>query len=265
MQIVLAQVTGIPGDLSANLMLLEEILRQHQGATVAVFPELYLPGYSAGLHGDYAIPADHEMIQRIALAAETSGVDVVFGFAEQRDSGVSNSMAHIDRNGKLCGLYRKTQLFGQAENEAFVPGDSLQLTDIAGVRAGLLNCFDVEFPEHARALAVAGAELLITVAANMRPYGPDHALAVRARAVENRRFHVYVNRVLPEGGWEFVGESTVIDPAGNSIRTLGSEPEVAVVDLDLSAWHDPGVDYLRHLRALPVAQPSGELSARRNR
>lgn len=256
MRIVLAQLSGTPGDLEANLVLLEEVLQQHQGRDVVVFPELFLPGYYAGRNIEFAIDKNSPAMVRVGLSARRSNTNVIFGFSEQRPEGISNSVAHVDSSGELVATYRKAQLFGEGEQAAFVAGESLVITEINGVKAGLLNCFDVEFPEHARALAAAGAEILITVAANMEPYGPDHALAVRARAVENRRTHVYVNRVQKESDLQFLGESCVIVPSGEAVLLLGEDPEIAELEVDLDQWANPAVDYLRHVRALPVAGSS---------
>ena len=71
----------------------------------------------------------------------------------------------MDRRGNLAGVYRKTHPFGD-ERKVFAAGDEL-LVDLNGVRVGIMICFDVEFPEVARSLAVAGADLLITISANM--------------------------------------------------------------------------------------------------
>jgi predicted amidohydrolase len=144
--------------------------------------------------------------------------------------------------------YRKCHLFGDGERRAFVPGETLCVAELAGVRVGVLICFDVEFPEPARALAHAGAEMLVTVAANMEPYGPDHALAVRARALDNRRVHLYVNRTGSQAGLEFVGGSAAIASDGSVLAMLGSAPGVVSMDLDVSATAAGDVDYLAHLR-----------------
>ncbi len=121
-------------------------------------------------------------------------------------------------------VYRKANLFGAAERSAFVEGGELVVADVGGHRLGLLICFDVEFPETARALAAAGAKLLVTIAANMEPYGPDHALAARARALDNRRPHVYVNRT---GRSRVCGSSATAapsTPAAGSSAALGRIP-----------------------------------------
>jgi predicted amidohydrolase len=87
----------------------------------------------------------------------------------------------------------------------------------------------------------------------MEPYGPDQALAVRARALDNRLPHVYVNRTGSEGRARFVGESLVAAPDGTPLLGLGSGAEAAVFDVELGTRPPAAVDYLRHARPdLPV-------------
>ncbi len=136
----------------------------------------------------------------------------MIGFAERNEDGsCSNSVACIDRDGSLAGVYRKTQLYA-GEREVFRPGRELRIVTLAGIAVAPLICFDVEFPEPVRALALAGAELLVTASANMEPFGPDHELATRARALENRLPHLYANAVGTIGRLSFVGLSRVGRP-----------------------------------------------------
>ncbi|MHB1469100.1 MAG: carbon-nitrogen hydrolase family protein, partial [Solirubrobacteraceae bacterium] len=115
-------------------------------------------------------------------------------------------------------------------------------------------CFDMEFPEPARALVRAGADLLVTLSANMRPYGAEHQLAARARALENRCPHLYVNRVGRHRGMQFVGGSMAIDFCGRGTPALSGEEQLLEVQVP-PAWADLGsdIDYLEHARRdLPV-------------
>src|SRR5581483_5398409 len=100
------------------------------------------------------------------------------------------------------------------ERAVFRPGAELVLVPLAGRLVGPLICFDVEFPEPARALAAAGAELLVTLSANMEPYGDEHEVATRARALENRVPHLYANSVGTIGPNRFVGRSRSVDAGG---------------------------------------------------
>jgi predicted amidohydrolase len=199
MRVLLVQAAPQPGQPAANAESVRAALAADPGADLAVLPELFLTGYDPPTAHERAIGRDHDALELVREAAREAGAAVVVGFAERRpDGALANSVACIDRNGGWAGLYRKTHLFGR-EREVFTAGERLLVVELGGRRVGILNCFDVEFPEPARALARAGAELLVTVAANMEPYGPDHALAVRARALDNRLPHVYVNRTGSDG------------------------------------------------------------------
>jgi predicted amidohydrolase len=256
MKVLLGQLEPRSGDVPANTDAVCAAVAENPDADLAVFPELFLSGYHAGRDQAAAIAASDPAIERIAEVAARTATAVIVGFSERTPGGLANSVACIAASGELAGVYRKAQLFGGAEQVAFVAGDHLLVLDLDGRRVAPMICFDVEFPEVARAVSAAGAELLVTASANMEPYGPDHALHARARALDNRRPHVYVNRVGPDGDLHFVGESCVIRPDGSVVEQLGGEAELRVVDLDLEAWTNADVDYLPQIRALDVQVPA---------
>ena len=82
-------------------------------------------------------------------------------------------------------------------------------------------CFDVEFPEVARTLALRGADLLITISANPEVFRRDHEVFVPARALENGVPHLYVNRVGRQEDVSFGGTSMAIDPEGTVLSEAG--------------------------------------------
>lgn len=252
---LLAQLGSIAGDLDRNAARAAEALAAHPEADLAVFPELFLSGYLTEGIDELACGPDAQPLRQIAEAAAASATAVIVGFPERRDGArPANAVACIDRGGALAGVYRKTQLFG-AEREAFSPGSELLLVELAGRRVAPLVCFDVEFPEPARQLAVAGAELIAVSSANMEPFYVDHEVGTRARAVENRLPVVYANAVGELAGLVFVGGSRSVAPSGD---LLAEEPE-AIERLILAEVGEPGidderVDYLRYLPApLPIA------------
>lgn len=250
MRALLVQADPVPGDRDANAASVDRVLRAHPGAQVAVFPELFLDGYRPSRAADSAtdVEAVHD---RLGPSAARAGTALVVGFAERtRDGGIANAVALIDGAGRLAGRYRKAQLFGPDERAAFVAGDAHLVVDVDGARVAPLVCFDVEFPEPARACARAGARLLVTVAANMAPYAVEHRIAVRARAIENRIPHLYVNRAGAEDGHAFVGGTCAVDAYGTVLAQAddgdrdGPAPEHVVVcdvpdDVPVPADLDP--------------------------
>lgn len=261
MKTLLAQLA--PRDrVDANSELVRETILTNRDADIAVFPELFLNGYrpmdaannASGLY-------DLELKEIGQICSETDTAAIV-GFTERlADSNkVANAAACFDRDGEMVAVYRKIQLFRTAEQRSFVPGDSFHVIDLGiGVAVGPLICFDIEFPEPARALALAGAQLLISSSANMEPYYFDHELAGRARALENRLPHIYVNRVGCESGFNFVGGSRVIDRDGHVLVSLDDRETAVVVEINIDLER-PGaeVDYLQQVRCdVPVQRQHG--------
>jgi len=257
MKALLAQLRPGP-DPAENSERVCSLIEQHADCDLALFPELFLCGYSTDSLASRAIAVADPEITAIGDACRASATAAVVGFSEAIELGsgrFGNSAACFDRDGTLAGVYRKTHLFGPQENEGFEQGEELHLFSLAGVEVGPLICFDVEFPEPARSLAASGAELLVTIASNMDPYGEDHLVATRARALDNRRHHLYVNRVGDEAGHHFVGRSRAIAPDGTVIEELGDDEGIATVEFDPGGERpEEIVDYLKYVRpALSVS------------
>ena len=230
MRALLAQLASVPGrQTQANAERAVEALGAHPDVEIAVFPELFLGGYDLALVPQSARARDCPELRAIAEAAAAASTAVVVGFAERAEDGsLFNSVACIDSDGSLAGVYRKTRLFGN-EPDVFEPGDTLDVVRLAGLDVGPLICFDIEFPEPARALVAAGAELLVTASANMEPFGPDHERATRQRAFENGLPHLYTNGVGAIGGLQLVGGSRSVDASGAVLAEAGSDAEALLV------------------------------------
>lgn len=264
MKALLAQLAPVPGAIEANADLLAATLHASPEADLAVFPELFFEGYDPLRCRELARPAA-EALAPVARAAAATATAVVVGFAERTEDGtIANSVGLVSATGQVAAVYRKTQLSGSAERGVFTAGEQHVVVDLAGCAIAPLNCFDVEFPEPARAVARAGAELLVTVSANMVPYGLEQRLAVQARALENRRPHVFVNRAGTEGPYRFVGGSCVVNVFGEVVAQAdppdmseAAAPRTLICDVPLAERADPDVDFLQHLREpLPVQRYS---------
>jgi predicted amidohydrolase len=255
---VLAQIAPEGIDAERNAERAAEIVREHSASDIVVFPELFITGYEPAMAGEAACDPDGPEISLLASVCEETATAAVVGFAEKLDSGaVANATAAIDESGSLVAVYRKTHLFG-TEIGAFTAGSELCLARLVGLEAGLLTCFDAEFPEPARALARAGAELLITCSANMDPYGPWHEVAIPARALENRLPHIYVNRVGEQGGAKFAGLSMAVDASGNVLVKAGGQQEILTAEIPIQVDTAGEADYLSQIREdLPVARAGG--------
>jgi (R)-amidase len=254
LQTLLVQLAPDTHDVDANVSTAVSLLDEHPEADLAVFPELFLQSYALRDIQPVDLGAEGELAP-LADAARRNRTTVLFGAAERTGDAMANTAVCIDERGVIAASYRKVNLFG-AERQFFLPGDEYVVAHVGGIAIGLLLCYDVEFPEAARSLAIAGAKLLVTLSANMDPYAEDHALFVRARALENGLPHVYVNCVGQEGKLRFCGGSSVADARGRLLAQLPAyRPEVRVVEIPVGAPLDGGQvpHYLADLRAgVPV-------------
>ena len=251
MEALLCQLASRIGDPAHNAARAVDAIRAHPDADIAVFPELYLGGYSYRELDRVARRIDDEEVLTVRRAAAEAATAVVLGFAERVRGGVANSAALIEADGSAAAVYRKTQLFG-GERDAFVTGEELLVVPLAGRLVAPLVCFDIEFPEPARAAARAGAELLVTSSANMDPFYVDHEVASKARAVENRIPHLYANAVGTSEDLVFVGGSRAVSPLGEVVAEAPRDrEEFVLVTVPDRTGVDERVDYLRVLEPPP--------------
>ncbi|WP_028633973.1 MULTISPECIES: carbon-nitrogen hydrolase family protein [Pseudomonas] len=236
MKVELIQLAGSDGDTAYNLQRTVEAINSCGADTdLIVFPETQLMGFpSAENITRIAEPLDGPSLVAVQQAAKARNVGVVVGTAEAGDDGkFYNTTVLITPEGVALS-YRKTHLWS-SDCGVFTPGDRFATAVFKGVRVGLLICFDIEFPETARALGQLGAELIIVTNGNMDPYGATHKAAITARAMENQAFAVMVNRVGEgDGGLLFAGGSAAVDPYGQLLCEAGRSECRMTVNLDLS-------------------------------
>ncbi|MCD2197067.1 nitrilase [Actinomycetospora endophytica] len=185
------------------------------GADVVVTPELFATGYGAPFAGP-----DPALLPRLQEIAAAHRITVV---ASEPHDGHITAVA-IDADGTLAGRYRKTHLWGDDERAAFTPGDGTPLiVGIGGLRCAVIICYDVEFPEVVRGLALAGARVVLAPTAL-----DDEAVArvlVPARAMENRLALAYANQIGPG----FCGASVIAGPDGRELTRAGADTEELLI------------------------------------
>ncbi|ATL26255.1 carbon-nitrogen hydrolase family protein [Streptomyces formicae] len=250
----LLQSSGQLGSVDENLKALDAAAGRAAGAGAGllVTPELFLTGYAIGDDvARLAEPADGAAAAAIGEIAVRHGIGVVYGYPERAGEAVFNSAQLIGPDGASLANYRKTHLFGCFERDSFTPGDNpVVQAELGGVRVGLMICYDVEFPENVRAHALAGTDLLVVPTAQMHPFQFVAESVVPVRAFENQMYVAYVNRVGPEGEFEFVGLSTLAGPDGIARARAGRGDELVIGDVDpefLSASRENN-PYLRDRR-----------------
>jgi predicted amidohydrolase len=261
MRVALCQIP-VSTQPAVNLRRIESALTSasQQGSELAIFPEGSMVRFSADLRGA-AEPLDGPFCDGLSLAARTSGIAVIAGIFEPAEGGlVYNTAVAFDAAGQLVAAYRKIHLFdalGQRESDSVAPGSEPVVAEIAGLKVGILTCYDVRFPELARALTVSGADLIaIPSAWAAGLFKEEHWVTlVRARAIENTIWVAAAGQVPDEAepatrAPTGIGRSLLIDPMGAARLDLGSAPgvSVGVVDTDMTARVRSALPCLRHRR-----------------
>jgi predicted amidohydrolase len=237
MKIAIYQSDGVPGSKDANLKLLHKAAQSvaEQGAQLLICPEMFLSGYNIGdAVFEMAEPADGPAFQTAAVIAREAGIALIYGYPERKEDLVYNSAILIDRNGTHLANYRKTHLYGPEENRLFQKGNEFVITELEGVKIGILICYDVEFPEAVRTLALAGASLVAVPTAIMQPFCNTCRLLVPARAYENQLFVAYANRCGQEDELIYCGLSCIVGPDGQDRLRAGVDEELLLAEIDMS-------------------------------
>lgn len=238
MRVALYQCEPLPLDVSGNLTRLERQAQAAaaQGAQVLVCPEMFLTGYNIGARAcaELAQAQDGPAAQRIAEIARQYAIAILYGYPERSvEQRVYNAVQLIDSRGKRLSNYRKTHLFSELDKSMFSAGEDLcPVVELNGWRLGMLICYDVEFPENTRRLALAGAELILVPTANMAPFDFVCDVTVRARAFENHCYVVYANYCGSEGEIRYCGLSSVCAPDGSRPALAAQDERLLIADLD---------------------------------
>jgi deaminated glutathione amidase len=212
------------------------------GAQLAVFPEGTQARFSVDLRS-VAEPLDGPFCRGLAAAARAARIAIVAGlFEPAADGRVFNTTVGYDSDGELAAVYRKIHLFdalGYRESDAVAPGDDVCIATLAGLRVGFMTCYDVRFPELARALAVGGAQLIVLPAAwAAGTFKEEHWVTlVRARAIENTVWVAAAGQVPdpaepPTRAPTGIGRSLLVDPMGAVRIDLGLAEQIGVGDVD---------------------------------
>jgi predicted amidohydrolase len=240
------------GDVDGNLHRIEKAI-DGADADLIVLPELCTTGYQFVSTGEVQSLAEPvpggETVRRLESACRKNRFLVVAGIAESADGACYNSSVLIGPDGWI-GTYRKVHLFWE-EKHWFRPGNlGYGVWDVGSAKLGMMICFDWIFPESARTLALAGADILCHPSNLVMPYCPD---AMITRSIENRVFSVTANRVGSEsrGGkatLNFTGNSEVVGVKGEILLRLGDlEENLRIVDVNPALARDKRITEMNDL------------------
>jgi deaminated glutathione amidase len=235
MQVVLVQEQSSldPADNRARL---DSVVPD--GVDLVVLPEAFArdfgdPGSELAPHAEQL---DGPFVTEVERVAAARGTTVVAGMFERNASSGGTPYNTVVVRGNARLDYRKIHLydsFGYQESKVLAAGPIEPATfELGSVTVGLMTCYDLRFPELARRLVDAGAEVILVPAAWVAgPRKVEHwTTLLRARAIENTVYVVGVGQPGPR----YTGHSTVIGPLGDVVVEGGDDPAILTAELDLA-------------------------------
>lgn len=225
-------------DPATNRAALDRVDDLADGADLVVLPEAFAREF--GEPGSdlrpYAEPLGGPFVARLERLVSDHDVAVLAGMFEAGDAALPYNTLVLAEPGRRT-TYRKIHLydsFGYRESDTLAAGATAPVVvDLGGFRVGLMTCYDLRFPELARALSAEGMDVLVVPAAWVA--GPGKVMQwqtlVRARAIENVCWVVAVGQPGPR----YCGHSMVVSPTGEVVVEAGDAEEILSVALDRAA------------------------------
>ena len=232
-RMAIAQFPCKIGDKTSNIKKMEDFARyaRDQKASIIVFPEMSLTGYTTrDLTFDLAEEVPGVSTARIAEIAEETGLYIIHGMPERSAKGeaILYNTAVLTGPEGFIGKYRKMYLPTHSvfeEKRYFRPGYQMPVFETELGKVGIMICYDIFFPETARALRLQGAKIVICISASPATRRTYFEALTVARAIENTCFLAYVNLVGIEDGLQFWGGSRLVGPNGTLIAQAKYDEE----------------------------------------
>ena len=261
--------TGIDPAVEAPALAAAVAALATQGAQLVFMPEMsgLVDRDRRRAAANIVAEGDDIVLTAVRAAAKAHKVWVHLGSLALKGAGefFANRGFVIDDTGEIRARYDKIHLFdvtlpgGETyrESAAYAPGDTAVCAATPWGGLGVTICYDLRFPALHAALAGAGAVLLAVPSAFTRTTGAAHwHVLLRARAIETGCFVVAAAQTgLHADGRTTFGHSLVVAPWGEVLLDMGTEPGIAVCDIDLAAVESARskVPALRHARGFGVA------------
>lgn len=249
--IAAVQITPILGDVQANLKRGIRLMKGvSEEADLIVFPELWTTGYylSKETFQQLAETRDGPTIETLREEALNANSVIISSFAEKDEEGrLFIAAAVIDQRGELVGMVRKSLLWGR-ESEIFEKGEiRYPVMQTKFAKIGVLICYEMEFPEPSRLLALEGAELVICPSVWSVSASRRWDIQLPARALDNTIFIMGVNTV----GNNSCGKSKLVGPMGDILAEASDSREevlLRAVDINSLYWARDENRYLEDYR-----------------
>lgn len=282
LRIAIFQCSCDLGDSDANIEQLRFAVAEAAAlnAQLLIMPELFLLGYNPPKEvcHDYAASRNGDVMKGVAQIAKDKEIALLFPYAERGDNNdFYDSMVLYDKDGTELLNYRKTHLWGPYERDLYDLGyvgesDPFNVVEVNGIRVGVLNCYEAEFPELSRILALKGAQVVLIPTASDEwqtfdistfppnkgaPYPDVSNTVIPTRAFENSVFCSYINHYGSEYGAEgkkraeYLGNSVIAAPTGEILLKAPNQEVLMVADLipaNFGAAHPTGTNNIMNRR-----------------
>ena len=239
------QIAVTPNDLENNsakvCQWLKKAKKEHK-ADFVVFPESVLSGFTPALplqetYQRVAQPLDNPYLEKIATECRKSRTHAVISFYERGPEFplIYNSAVLIDDDGQVLGVYRKTHPFPTERIGGggwTTPGEETVVVKTKLGDIGMIICYDGDFPELSRVLALKGAEIIVRPSALLRSY-EIWELTNMARAYDNHVYFIAVNAVGADAGNNYYfGHSMIISPIAQKLALARGGEEIISAKLN---------------------------------
>lgn len=229
-----------------------------RGAQMVILPEMFNCPYDHEYFVAFAESyPDGPTVKMMSATAKEAGVVLVGGSIPERDGEeYYNTCFIFGSDGSLLGSQRKIHLFDVEletlvfkESDTLTRGSTFRVIDTPFCKVGVAICYDVRFPELARAFVMNKAALMVVPAAFNMFTGPAHwELLLRARAVDNQIYVVGASPARnPSARYVYYGHSMIVNPWGDITAKAGAREDIIMASVDLG--------YLQQVRRqLPVLE-----------
>lgn len=241
LRLAAGQAVPVNGEVGVNVRTAARLTREagERGVGLLVLPEAFLTGYDwtafeeAAALGSPSVEELPAILAPLSAAAADASCTVLVSTPLLRATGLHLSTVLVRPDGSVEAAYDKQHL-DRLELPWFTPGPHRPcVLDVEGVRVGLAICYDSRFPEHAAAAAAAGAEVYAVSTAYLEGSTRGREVSLPARALDNGMYVVAGAALGTCGDRPITGGSCVLDPEGRELAALGTEPGLAVADVDL--------------------------------
>jgi len=216
---------------------LENVLKKNPSCDLIIVPELYLSGYgNEKVIKKLQEKRGGQSSKLIANLCKKYATAILYGYPEHYQNKLFNAAQFINNQGEVLVNHRKSMLpLSSKENLIFDKGSKQTLITYKGLKIGIVICYELEFPELVRKLALKGAQLILAPTAQSIHWPAASRYIARSRAFENGVYVAYANFIGKLNDIDFLGESKIIGPDGLDLTNAKKKETVITAIINTTA------------------------------